>query len=483
MKFYETLKSSDCEILNEEENFKVYKLRLNLQSLETSFIEKIRNTISTFVSESIVFEASLSDENYDLLSISNESAHNLEEKLESIDLDDLDNLQNAEFDLAIYKKTADSFNIFDVSLFCNTLKDYDFEKLLSEWESLISDKVTYIDIWGDAEEINSRSLAIKSKFKSRSCKAFNPITISQRERLLENRDKACHFANGRNCRLVPEDFYLYEKETTNPIYTTLISLANILTISFLADYSIVENSKIQYKLKGYKQISGTLDVELTREMRCFSNENIYKWVYDSGNFVDKIGLARNLISIHLSDKDNLLTTEAGTESSIRSSFELYLKDNLKQYIEIKNKISESLQAQSEKASTITRNMFAGFKSSFWTCSTFIIGTLILKLSKFNSEGLSEDIKRFGYFLVVLSLCYLFLNWLEVKREKGRLKDAYSKIKSNYEKIMEESDLDSILDFRNTRDKDVKHIDSFLKIYGLVWIATNALFIYIIHLVS
>lgn len=54
----------------------------------------------------------------------------------------------------------------------------------------------------------------------------------------------------------------------------------------------------------------------------------------------------------------------GTLKSIESGYDIYLKDNVKQYIEIKNKISEFLVGQSDKASDITKNMFSTFKTSF-----------------------------------------------------------------------------------------------------------------------
>jgi len=61
---------------------------------------------------------------------------------------------------------------------------------------------------------------------------------------------------------------------------------------------------------------------------------IFDWVYTDGNYTDKIGLARNLISIHLKN-DNLLTLDEGTIHSLESGYDIYLKDNVKQYIEIK----------------------------------------------------------------------------------------------------------------------------------------------------
>ncbi|WP_211047310.1 hypothetical protein, partial [Pectobacterium versatile] len=58
--------------------------------------------------------------------------------------------------------------------------------------------------------------------------------------------------------------------------------------------------------------------------------DIYEWIYNQGNFVDKIGLARNIISIHTQD-NSILNIPKSVLKSIESSFDIYLKDNVKQY--------------------------------------------------------------------------------------------------------------------------------------------------------
>ena len=166
------------------------------------------------------------------------------------------------------------------------------------------------------------------------------------ERLHENRDKCAHFANASLLKFIPDDFMLYEESSNEELNQIFNGLLAFYLLVFLADFSTV-STRLHIRLKGYKLI--TEDFNFTKLKNSNPSElyKIYKWVYGSGNFTDKIGLARNLITIHLSS-DSLLSVESDTVHSLTSGYDMYLKENVKQYIEVKSKLSEAIQSSSDE---------------------------------------------------------------------------------------------------------------------------------------
>ncbi|XRP53867.1 hypothetical protein AAG928_002935 [Enterobacter hormaechei] len=148
--------------------------------------------------------------------------------------------------------------------------------------------------------------------------------------------------------------------------------------------------------------------------------DIYEWVYNQGNFVDKMGLARNIISIHAQD-NSILNIPKSVLKSIESSFDIYLKDNVKQYIEIKNKISEFIITQNDKASDITKNMFSTLKTSFWSIITFFISVFLVKIvtdKSFDGIITKETLIVTFMFLIFSEIYLIFLREKLMKKRIG-----------------------------------------------------------------
>ncbi|MEK8162700.1 hypothetical protein [Morganella morganii] len=154
----------------------------------------------------------------------------------------------------------------------------------------------------------------------------------------------------------------------------------VFSLVYLSDYSDLNLNKneIIYKFKGYRLINGAIDISNIENNSEYVIFDIYSWVYTDGNFIDKLGLARNIISLYIKGND-IMTLPINALKSVESGYDIYLKENVKQYIEIKNKISEFLISQSDKASEITKSMFSSLKSSLWSIVTFFVSVVLIRM--------------------------------------------------------------------------------------------------------
>ena len=70
------------------------------------------------------------------------------------------------------------------------------------------------------------------------------------------------------------------------------------------------------------------------------SELLYKlmsWSFEGGSCADKIGLLRNILSIHLDGSGNI-KFDNEVWDTVRSNYQIYLKGNIQDYLDVKNKI-------------------------------------------------------------------------------------------------------------------------------------------------
>lgn len=310
-----------------------------------------------------------------------------------------------------------------------------------------------------------------------SCFAFSPFKQNtsllqiDRSTLHSKRDKIGHFANAAQFGFVPEDFN-FDCPPENQLLSKLFDkLKLIASLIYICDFSrFSSNNNIHLRLNGYrlfsKRISSTENISNHSTNEYYE---IYKWIYNEGNIIDKAGLARNVISLHLSHED-LLNVGDNTLQSISSGYQIYLKDNVKQYIEIKNKLSEFIQNSSDKASDIVKNVGGYYKNSVWTMYSFFASVFLLRiLSNKNDSRLVTD-EIFAIFVVffIITLFVMRHALKELDEDKARFIESYISLKNRYCDLLLPEDLNNILDNDKQHLNDISYIDRKKSSFRMLW---------------
>lgn len=290
----------------------------------------------------------------------------------------------------------------------------------------------------------------------------------ERSVLINKAKTSCHYNFLAEFILVPQDFFLNVRDC-DKVAHLFNRLAIISSIVFLFDITVISNSKLEYKINGYKSITG--DVHLKQIITNSENQyyKIYDWVYDSGNFNDKIGLARNIISLHLEGKDKV-ELKGDPFQSIQSSYKVYEKQNIKQYIEIRNKISDQLLSFHDRANKIIETFASGFQKSALALITFYTSAIVLKI--LNRDKLIEvftiDAAILSTGFILCSGGYYFLSKWEVNAQRERFKQNYADIKKRYTDLLDEQDIERILNNDYEFKSDLQFMVDKGKKYTLLW---------------
>lgn len=292
-----------------------------------------------------------------------------------------------------------------------------------------------------------------------------------RESIYAQRDKTSHFANASQFSFIPEDFCFDDVDPllepkVAPLFQELLLVSSLV---YLCDFSKFDDmGNIHFRLGGYRLFSKDISAEERIPVAGGEYFDIYKWAYGDGDVIDKVGLARNIISLHL-DNDDLIRVQSGTLQSISSGYQVYLKDNVKQYIEIKNKLSEFIQGSSEKASDIAKNVGGYYKNSIWTMYSFFISVFLIRvLSKDNQVLVTDEVFVLFIAFAIITLIIMKYALNELEDEKSRFIESYQSLKSRYCDLLIPDDLDRILESDRQHIADLKYIEKKKQDYRWLW---------------
>ncbi len=399
-----------------------------------------------------------------------EFLQNIRDKIEIEDEEDIYNLKIT-VNKDINEKALSIFCLLD---FFQDLQTKSLNIQLSRFEKLLSTN-TFINfqVYEEIEPFNTYSFYFTSAEANQSQQKNKAIPLkpeNNRSKVIETRNEVCHFINAADYTLVPDDFHLNTTSKYEEINKYFGKLLTLISTTFVFDLTSIKNSLFNYKLKGYKTISGEIDFTDLTYSHPESIFKIYCWVYAKGNVDDKLGLTRNILSLYLST-DNPFNYSAQIYSSIQSGFSIYLKDNVKEYIQLKNKVSDYLFEFSNKAKEISNSFISAFKRSVLMILTFLLTGVLANIIKGGtiSEILSNDLLVIGLSILLIVFLYLALSNYELWQAVKMQKKLYSKLKKRYSEILDENDLSNIFDGDYIINTEVSSLKKTAFFYNFLWI--------------
>jgi len=313
---------------------------------------------------------------------------------------------------------SNQISIYDLEIFSNTLEELNteqsfiiFNRVLSAKHFIIFNVLNLDHAFGTASMF----------FVPAKAKPPTP-SFSDRQKRLDSVLAVSNYANYKDHSLTPDDFKI---QTENVKYSKLCIHLNrfaiVLSIVYLFDITTINANELDFKINGYKSIKGSVDISTLQETKTAEYFNIYNWVYTGGNLNDKIGLARNIISLHFSESGKLELT-GNPFQSIQSSYKVYEKQNIKQYIDIRNKISDQLLDFNNRANRVIETFATGFQKSALALVTFYFSAIAIKVfgkGNFVNVFTLDTTVLSSVFILGSFVYYLVARW-EVKEQKKRL---------------------------------------------------------------
>jgi hypothetical protein len=215
------------------------------------------------------------------------------------------------------------------------------------------------------------------------------------------------YSAGLKTDLLPSDFHLLQRTNVAAIDAFMDKACAVLCAVYLASGSQIESSeRLSYKLVGYKSMEGEAAFgEFVPALPGLYK--IYDWAYGVGGSADRIGLARNVVSLQV-DRLQDVSDHSSLWNAIHSNYQIYLKGNVASYLEVKSKIADFLVESTAKAHALVEDLVDSLKNSVFVMLTFLLTVVVV--NGFKDTG-ATVIFSAAYFWIVVVLCVVLTVWV------------------------------------------------------------------------
>lgn len=382
---------------------------------------------------------------------------------------------NIQLEISVEKRiVTDQLTIFSLQHLADYLTAASLKGLLVKFSELLASRniLRFVCV-EPIQEFNTET------FWFETVNSNKPLALSARNRegIFSKRNDVCHFENSSEIRTVPEDFFLQNRGKSEKLNELLDRLCTATCLIFVADIVQFETDNLVfYKLNGYKSITGKLDWQNITDKLANTYFKIYQWIYEGGIINDKVGLARNLLSLH-ARKGNVLELDDEVFTSIRSGYQIYLKENVEQYIGIKNKLIEFVTDLSQKAAKLGENLGDSLSQNFVAFVSFFLSVIIIKSisEKDLAVTFSPKLAFIAYALLAASFLHWIVSLLLLNREIGQMEKSYRAIQNRYADLLDSTDLNNAFNKNAEFRIIIANIKFKRCLYSCLWIAYLIIF--------
>ena len=381
--------------------------------------------------------------------------------------------------IRIEKDVVDNhFSIYSYDNFVNDILSLSIEEVMLAFSGLLNKARNYLifDVLDQAIMFATKTMFFLPYGNGMINPEFNRL---QR---MEECKEVSYFYNFDTYEVLPDDFKITIDYENNPLTEVFRKISSLLSVSFIATSSTISGRRIKGIINGQRSMEYSCEInKLSGNKVLYS---IYNWIYTDGNPIDKAIIARNVISLHCK---YIPITEIDDKvmASIQSNYNLYLKDNVKEYLELKNKVAEFITETVSKTGEYAMSLLEKFKSNLIAIFGFMFTVILANIvSDQPLDNLfTKEITILVECVLVGSFVYLLICYVQSKYEIGKVYESYGQLKQNYKEILTEEDLSEIFEgdrIFNEMKNTIKHSQ---KLYLSMWIAFLIIAILVVEMLS
>lgn len=369
---------------------------------------------------------------------------------------------SVELSIKIKKTIKDSrLSVYSASKFCSTFFESSLYALISKMERLFAENdVIYLNLLSNEKvTIITQTLALTSEENS----AKLATSLSRNEKLKTIHENANVQSLLHNC-LLPEDFDIKFYNCDEIYISKFKALRTIFSAGYIANVFTIDKENVSFKIAGYRPngCKLPLDLKIAETLNYDQHDvwfDIYNWIYTGASSSDKIEIARNLISLHCQYKD-ILNIDKNLLNSMYSSYAVYLKNSVSQYIEVKEEVGRRIIQITQELEKALEELTTNIKRSFFAIWTFILSIIITQIQDNQIENLFSPRVKFLTVIVFFGcIFYEHLCWTEFIEAVKRIKNAKKIFEISYKEFFQEDEYEAITSPHHLK----AHINGYKKI--------------------
>ncbi|GGI98002.1 hypothetical protein GCM10007978_39720 [Shewanella hanedai] len=252
--------------------------------------------------------------------------------------------------------------------------------------------------------------------------------------------------------ITPENLFYFgeqlKKSELSLLHRHIIQVTSLFCLKVFCS-KFRENPDAQFIFEGYNSYS----IENPEKNKLVDVADtlytIYQWIFSDSNTSSKLGILRNLVS--LSNTNDFRTCfSQNLLKSLFSNHQVYMKENIKQYFEIKNKVTEFMFNLLNKSFDIYDQYKITSRNTALAVLSYFFTVIVIKsISKQKTDVLfSPEIASISIVFILSAIIYVFMIHSDLIKKNSSIKISVSELKSRYEQILCEDEIEEIFNSKS-----------------------------------
>lgn len=336
-----------------------------------------------------------------------------------------------------------------------------FHKLFSSGDKIIQFEILDPNI--KEFYLHTKSIYFRS-FYNKSFEIFN-----RADRLFKVKNTTS-FYNQDKFELLPDDFHVTEtnlaEESIARLKEYFSRIEMILGAIYIATSSEIKEDILFYQLN---DIGQTLKVNLNDKLEYNPTIfEIYNWIYNTDNYIDKSSIARSVFECLCMDIFNS-NSNNNVIRDLQKSYNIYIKEKVNIYLDAKKDLSEYIIESISKLKNYTNTILETFLKNLYAIIGFFFSVILA--NAISDRELDKIFTKDILIIIVIALIGSIIFWLisnlKFRNDLKNFKELFDVLKKNYEDVLLEREIENIFNSIQL-DYEIEKVKNFKRIINWTW---------------
>ena len=195
---------------------------------------------------------------------------------------------------------------------------------------------------------------------------------------------------------------------------------------------------------------------------------IYDWIYNTDNYIDKSSIARSVfeylcMDIFDSNSNNNVIRD------LQKSYNIYIKEKVNIYLDAKKDLSEYIIESISKLKSYTNTILETFLKNLYAIIGFFFSVILA--NAISDRELDKIFTKDILIIIVIALIGSIIFWLisnlRFRNDLKNFKELFDILKENYEDVLLEREIENIFNSIQL-DYEIEKVKKFKKIINWIW---------------
>lgn len=335
------------------------------------------------------------------------------------------------------------------------------------------DNTLIFEVWeGNYDHFSTSSIAIITRGEQRPSLSRD---IQKVRRVVSDCMAQCQW-NNKLPDLLPDDVRIIQRNRVGRLADLFDQICLLLSAIYVADFSSVGKDGIKLRMSGFKMMVTEVSSSKLNQLSFDAGAveqwfKIYDWCYTGGYMADRLSIARNIITLNSPDTGKL-SLNISTFDAIKSNFKIFEKDNVRQYIKVRNEVSNTLLDLQDKVNSTVEAFTGDFRKSVVGLGTFFLTLVVVRVvGKGDWTGaFTTQIVALSFIFIVLSAVILYYSRIAMDKKEKLFTKHYGQLKRRYEALLSKEELVEIFEDGdpNRVEAHSNYIQWQKRVYTWIW---------------